>query len=59
VRASLDRDLPDEIRAQIFTQEIIEDLMLQMSGTEAEGYAKAARFDFSWSGLARYWRKRI
>ena len=59
VRASLGRDLPDEVRAQIFTQEIIEDLMLQMSGTEAEGYAKAARFDFSWSGLARYWRKRI
>ena len=59
VRASLGRDLPDDVRAQIFTQEIIEDLMLQMSGTEAEGYAKAARFDFSWSGLARYWRKRI
>ncbi len=59
VRASLERDLSDEVRAQIFTQEIIEDLMLQMSGTEAEGYAKAARFDFSWSGLARYWRKRI
>ena len=58
VRASLDRDLPDEMRAQVFTQEIVEDLMLQMSGTEAEGYAKAARFDFSWSGLARYWRKR-
>ena len=30
----------------------------QMSAAEAEGYAKAARFDFSWSGLARYWRKR-
>jgi hypothetical protein len=29
-----------------------------MSEEEAEGYAKAARFDFSWSGLARYWRKK-
>ncbi len=57
VRASLERDLPDEMRAQIFTQEIVEDLMLQMSGTEAEGYAKAARFDFSWSGLARAARR--
>lgn len=58
VRASLERPGTDEARAGAFTNEIIEDLRLQMSEAEAEGYAKAARFDFSWSGLARYWRKR-
>ena len=58
VRASLTRPGSDEERAAAFTQEIIDDLRTQMSETEAQGYAKAARFDFSWSGLARYWRKR-
>ena len=58
VRASLDRPGSDEERAAAFTDEIVDDLRTQMSREEAEGYAKAARFDFSWSGLARYWRKR-
>ena len=44
--------------AAAFTQEIVDDLRTQMSQEEAEGYANAARFDFSWSGLARYWRSR-
>lgn len=58
VRASLARPGTDDERAAAFTNEIIDDLRLQMSQEEAEGYARAARFDFSWSGLARYWRKR-
>lgn len=58
VRASLDRPGTDEERATAFTREIVDDLRLQMSASEAEGYAKAARFDFSWSGLARYWRRK-
>ncbi|MEX2270323.1 MAG: MBL fold metallo-hydrolase, partial [Vicinamibacterales bacterium] len=59
VRASLEKPGTDDERASAFTREIIEDLRLQMSEDEADGYAKAARFDFSWSGLARYWRKKI
>ena len=58
VRASLDRPGTDAERAAAFTQEIVDDLRTQMSAAEAEGYANAARFDFSWSGLARYWRKK-
>ena len=58
VRASLDKPGTDEERAAAFTSEIVEDLRRVMGEDEAEGYAKAARFDFSWSGLARYWRKR-
>jgi hypothetical protein len=58
VRASMSRPGTDDERAEAFTNEIVEDLRTQMSASEAEGYAKAARFDFSWSGLMRYWRKR-
>ena len=58
VRASLEKPGTDDERASAFTREVIEDLRLQMSEDEAEGYAKAARFDFSWGGLARYWRKK-
>lgn len=58
VRASLDRPGTDDERAAAFTNEIVADLETQMSADEARGYARAARFDFSWSGLARYWRKR-
>lgn len=58
VRASLTAAGTDDERAARFTNEIVEDLQRQMSAAEAEGYARAARFDFSWSGLARYWRKK-
>jgi hypothetical protein len=58
VRLSLEREGSDDERAAAFTQEIIDDLETQMSADEARGYARAARFDFSWSGLARYWRTR-
>jgi len=26
---------------------------------EAEQYGRAGRLDYSWQGLARYWRKRV
>lgn len=58
VRGSLDRPGTDEERAEAFTNEIVADLETQMNADEAQGYARAARFDFSWNGLARYWRKR-
>jgi len=58
VRASLERPGTDEERALAFTAAIVDDLRLQMSDAEAQGYARAARFDFSWSGLARYWRRK-
>ncbi|MDQ3071344.1 MAG: MBL fold metallo-hydrolase [Acidobacteriota bacterium] len=58
VRASLGKPGQDAELASAFTQEIIDDLRTVMSASEAGGYANAARFDFSWAGLARYWRKR-
>jgi glyoxylase-like metal-dependent hydrolase (beta-lactamase superfamily II) len=58
VRTSLETPGTDEERAAAFTAQIIDDLRTQMNADEAGGYARAARFDFSWSGLARYWRRK-
>jgi glyoxylase-like metal-dependent hydrolase (beta-lactamase superfamily II) len=59
VRASIERPGTDAERAQQFTAEVMDDLARATSRQEAEAYAKAGRFDFSWTGLARYWRKRV
>lgn len=58
VRAALERPGTDEDRARRFTDEVMDDLARATSRHEAQAYAYAGRFDFSWSGLARYWRKR-
>ena len=57
VRASLERPGTDEERARQFTMEVMDELARATSRQEAEAYSKAGRFDFSWSGLARYWRR--
>jgi glyoxylase-like metal-dependent hydrolase (beta-lactamase superfamily II) len=57
VRASLERPGTDEERARQFTTEVMDDLARATSRAEAEAYSKAGRFDFSWAGLARYWRR--
>ena len=59
VRASLDRPGTDEERAERFTMEVMDDLARATSRQEAEAYVKAGRFDFSWTGLARYWRRKL
>jgi glyoxylase-like metal-dependent hydrolase (beta-lactamase superfamily II) len=48
----------DEERAAAFTQSVLEELERATSRAEAEAYARAGRFDFSWAGLARYWRNK-
>ncbi len=58
IRAQLRQPGDDEDRARAFTEEVRRDLARATSPQEAEAYAHAARFDFSWSGLARYWKKK-
>ena len=58
VQASLGRDGSDEERAAAFANEIADELTRRTSRAEADAYARAGRFDYSWSGLARYWRKK-
>jgi glyoxylase-like metal-dependent hydrolase (beta-lactamase superfamily II) len=58
VRALLDRPGTDEERARAFTEDVTDELRRATSADEARAYAQAARFDFSWTGLARYVRSR-
>ena len=58
VRASLTMPGTDEEHAAAFTKNVVADLERWTSRTEAEAYGQAGRFDFSWAGLARYWRQR-
>ena len=57
VRALIDRPGTDDARARTFTDEVMDELTRATSRAEADAYARAGRFDFSWAGLARYWRK--
>jgi glyoxylase-like metal-dependent hydrolase (beta-lactamase superfamily II) len=58
-KASLERPGTDEDREARFTEEIRRELRRRMSESEAQAYEVAGRFDLSWRGLARYWRKGI
>lgn len=57
VRASLATEATDEARAAAFSTGVMDELARLTSREEADAYARAGRFDFSWSGLARYWKK--
>lgn len=59
VRATLDRPGTDSERARAFMDEVTGELQRATSREEAQAYADAGRFDYSWMGLARYWRKRL
>ena len=58
VKQSLARDEPDAAHEAWFAGEIRRELRRRMSESNAEAYEVAGRFDLSWRGLARYWRKR-
>jgi len=57
VKASLARAGSDEDREQWVAEELRRELRRRMSESEARAYEVAGRFDLSWRGLARYWRK--
>ncbi|HUR19221.1 MAG TPA: MBL fold metallo-hydrolase [Vicinamibacterales bacterium] len=56
VRASFGVPGTDEEHAAAFTKNVVAELERWTSRAEAEAYGRAGRFDFSWAGLARYWR---
>ncbi len=59
VRGQLQQPGDDAGRARVFSDEVMDALAQATSREEAEAYAHAGRFDFSWLGLARYWKKRL
>jgi glyoxylase-like metal-dependent hydrolase (beta-lactamase superfamily II) len=58
VRGQLQQPGEDADKARAFSDEVSATITRLASRQEAESYARAGRFDFSWNGLARYWRKR-
>ncbi|MCC7010548.1 MAG: MBL fold metallo-hydrolase [Acidobacteria bacterium] len=58
VRMLLEAPGTDEMRARAFSDAVSRDLARSTTAADALGYERAGRFDFSWNGLARYWRGR-
>jgi glyoxylase-like metal-dependent hydrolase (beta-lactamase superfamily II) len=58
-RLLADRSLSDEERLQRFTEEAYFDLMRRVGEAEAADYTKAGGLNYSYQGLARYWRKQL
>lgn len=57
-RLLADASLSDEERQKRFTEETFLELTRRVGETEAVDYTKAGGLNYSWQGLARYWRKR-
>ncbi|HXW07698.1 MAG TPA: MBL fold metallo-hydrolase [Vicinamibacterales bacterium] len=53
-----DASLDDPARERRFVDECLLDLRRTVGEEEAAQYGRAGRLDYSWQGLARYWRKR-
>jgi len=57
-RLLADRAATDEDRQERFVNEAFQDLRRRVGESEAGDYTKAGGLNFSYQGLARYWRKR-
>jgi glyoxylase-like metal-dependent hydrolase (beta-lactamase superfamily II) len=53
-----DTSLTDDERQERFVAEAVQDLRRIVGDLEAGQYGRAGRLDYSWQGLARYWRKK-
>jgi glyoxylase-like metal-dependent hydrolase (beta-lactamase superfamily II) len=58
IKGQLETPGTDAEREVEFGNEVMDQLIRATNPTEAYAYASAGRFDFSWRGLARYWRKK-
>jgi glyoxylase-like metal-dependent hydrolase (beta-lactamase superfamily II) len=57
-RLLADPRLSDTDREERFVGEVLQDLRRTVGEEEALLYSRAGRLDYSWQGLARYWRRR-
>jgi glyoxylase-like metal-dependent hydrolase (beta-lactamase superfamily II) len=58
-RLLADVSLDDQERERRFVEEGLQDIRRTIGALEAEQYSRAGRLDYSWQGLARYWRSRL
>jgi glyoxylase-like metal-dependent hydrolase (beta-lactamase superfamily II) len=52
-----DDTIDDAERERQFVQTSLDDIRRTIGEVEAERYSRAGRLDYSWQGLARYWRR--
>lgn len=57
-RLVADDSLDEPQRERRFVEDALIDLRRVVGEQEADMYSRAGRIDYSWQGLARYWRKR-
>jgi glyoxylase-like metal-dependent hydrolase (beta-lactamase superfamily II) len=57
-RLLADASIDDAERERRFVEEGLQELRRTVGEQEAAQYGRAGRLDYSWQGLARYWRKR-
>ena len=58
-RLLADASIDDQERERRFVEEGRHDIRRTVGEGEAEQYVRAGRLDYSWQGLARYWRSRL
>jgi glyoxylase-like metal-dependent hydrolase (beta-lactamase superfamily II) len=58
-RLLADASIDDRERERRFVEEARQDIRRTVGEGEAEQYSRAGRLDYSWQGLARYWRSRL
>jgi glyoxylase-like metal-dependent hydrolase (beta-lactamase superfamily II) len=58
-RLLADDTIDDAERERRFVEEALRELRRVVGPAETEQYGRAGRLDFSWQGLARYWRKKV
>jgi glyoxylase-like metal-dependent hydrolase (beta-lactamase superfamily II) len=57
-RLIADESRTEEERQSLFVDEVYAEIRRQVGDADAENYTKAGGLNYSWQGLARYWRKR-
>ena len=57
-RLVADGTLTEDEREKQFVELALQDLRRTVGEAEAARYSRAGRLDYSWQGLARYWRKK-
>jgi glyoxylase-like metal-dependent hydrolase (beta-lactamase superfamily II) len=58
-RLLADSSIDDQERERRFVEEGRQDIRRTVGESEADQYSRAGRLDYSWQGLARYWRSRL
>ena len=56
-RLLADQTIDDAERERRFVEECRQDIKRTVGESEADQYNRAGRLDYSWQGLARYWRR--